>query len=76
MTKMIGYCCRSYKIMSVECLSTKVLKIFIGCDGFAVAAYAVSQYYWYYFLKLNHRFSCMSSVIPINILTIAIVYDC
>ena len=43
MTKMIGYCCRSYKIMSVECLSTKVLKIFIGCDGFAVAAYAVSQ---------------------------------
>jgi len=29
--------------MSVEYLSTKALKIFIGCNGFAIVAYAASQ---------------------------------
>ena len=43
MTKMIGDCRRPYKIMPAEDLSTKALKIFIGCNGFAVLAYAASQ---------------------------------
>jgi len=36
----IGYCGRSYKIVFSDYLSAKILKIFIGCKCFTVAAFA------------------------------------